>query len=238
LKQIACTIFLLFLMTTAAEAQLSYNYHIIPQVADGRFPDGTSFRTHFVVSNVNAPGMAACTIRLYGVPAGRLNLTAFNLNVGALIRLATNNAETIATGYATLSCNQPVKAFAIYRYLSNTGATIGLATVFTSPPMTRAYYLPTATDRLALAVANDSDLPGDYELVARDAGGAVVASGRMAVPARTSRAAFADELMVIPPEDQGVVVYIYEGSSPAFSTICQENAGPIFKTQQPFKTVP
>src|SRR5256885_9325923 len=107
-------------MTSIGEAQLASTYHIFPQIADGRFPDGSSFDSTFVMSNVNAP-LANCSLQLYGLGTNRFPVptNSFPLGQGGAAFVSTTATLQIASGYATLTCTQPVKAFVIYRFSSS-----------------------------------------------------------------------------------------------------------------------
>jgi hypothetical protein len=242
MSRVICVILWLFLFTPNAAAQLNGTFHVFPQIADGRLSDGTSYRTHFIVSNVTSTTTASCTIQLYGISADRLSTPTFTLGLRGIVRLATNDNQSIATGYATLNCNQPVKALALYRYTSSTGVTLGLATVFSSPPNTRSYFLAPTGDRLAIAVANDTDNIQQYDLSARDGSGATIATASLALQPRSSTARYADELMVLPSGFNGAVYINAAGGSTlpsaAFSTIGLAFNGAIFSTLPAFSPLP
>src|SRR5262245_2223262 len=64
------TVFIPF--TSAVFAQgTAGNYHVFPQIADGTFPDGTSYSSVLFATNTG-PSSANCTYRLYGLSGDRL----------------------------------------------------------------------------------------------------------------------------------------------------------------------
>ena len=91
--------------------------------------------------------------------------------------------------------------------------------------------------------ANDTDVAQEYDLAAREAGGQTVAVGRLALLPHTNTARFADELMTLPTNLGGLVIYISAlgGSTlptAAFNTIGLAFAGNLFSTLPAFSTVP
>src|SRR5258706_15857889 len=90
----------MFILTSMAEAQVASTLHVFPQVADGKFADGTAYRSHFIVSNVTSAVAASCTIRLYGLPADRLSPATFTLGLGSGMKVATTGLQVFASGYA------------------------------------------------------------------------------------------------------------------------------------------
>ena len=74
----------LLLLVTASivEAQVAGTLHVFPQIADGKFADGTFYRSYFIVSNVTSTAGAACTVRLYGLSADRLSSNNFQFAAG------------------------------------------------------------------------------------------------------------------------------------------------------------
>jgi hypothetical protein len=76
---------------------------------------------------------------------------------------------------------------------------LGIATVFSSPGTTAAEFIfPLAPDyRLALAIANDTDVAAQYN-IRLGAAGSNEMQKSIPVPAHSKIAQFVDELFVIP----------------------------------------
>jgi hypothetical protein len=180
-----------------------------------------------VAVNVGARA-ATCTLRLFGGVAshirGSMTMTLAGSGGVAVKNTSLTDAAflPLATGYATLSCDQPVAAQVGYFSLAPTLPNItllGAATVFSSPPTTRAELFLTRTSgfRPAVAIANDTDTPGQYQLSVVDLSGQPVATTSISVPARSNVAAFFDELVRLPADFNGAA-FISSASSP-FSAV-------------------
>src|SRR5262249_43270071 len=135
-------------------AQSPATFHVFPQVADGFVTDGSAYFSTLVASNVGSQ-VATCTISLYGGFAPHL-LGSATITIPPLAVVAKNTALadnggflSLATGYATLSCDRPVAAQLGYFHLAPTLPSLnflGGATVFSSPSTTRAQVFGTNTN--------------------------------------------------------------------------------------------
>src|SRR5262245_52392091 len=88
--------------TTAA------TYHVFPQFADGRFNDGTYYRTTLIISNPTASAVT-CTLQPHGLSVPGFQL-AYTIVPGGSVIAPTGGTQTIRTGYATLQCSERVEA--------------------------------------------------------------------------------------------------------------------------------
>jgi len=217
-------------------AQSISSFHVFPQIADGTYGDGSYFQTIVFATNVNALP-ATCTFRMVGVPESRLlagSVTTGTLAAQGSISLAvtSGNVAPLATGYATLTCDRPVTAYAAYISSSAAGIVVSAATVFSSPPTTRAHLIviQTGGNRGAFAIANDTDRATQYkvDLINSDAT-QTVATTTISVPARSNLARFLDEIMPVPPNFIGSFV-ITSPSSP-FNVVGLVFNGSVFGSE-------
>jgi hypothetical protein len=195
-----------------AEAQDSNggsSVHVFPQVADGRFPDGTFYRSTLLVANPSAV-RATCLFRLYGMRAtltGRVVSGAdsdtfrFTL-LGEAWDVATSAASTpFASGYATLTCDQPVAAQILYELYADSVKT-SEAAVFAAPAGKTVQFIADHRDnaRLGIAIANNTDMPVTYAISARDAAGVAGGAEQTTVAARSRIAGFVDQFIAGLPD--------------------------------------
>jgi hypothetical protein len=110
----------------------------------------------------------------------------------------------LATGYSTLTCTQPVAASVLYAYIGFNGP-LSAATVFSSPPATRAQLVAIQNTRLAFALANNTDASAQYQLALVTAAGQTITSTTLTVAARTNVARFIDEVMTVPQNFMGAL---------------------------------
>jgi hypothetical protein len=192
--------------TSAVFAQgTAGTYHVFPQIADGTFPDGTSYSSVLFATNTGASS-ANCTYRLYGLSGDRLpNQGPFDPFVlpafGGFTIRGTKGTASFASGYATLSCDQPVAASVLYQFGTAT-AILGLATVFSAPRSLVAQYTVPNTNtgiRLGLAIANDTDVDEQYVAILTTSDGGEVGRTNLTIQARSTIARFVNELFTVPP---------------------------------------
>ncbi|PYR98798.1 MAG: hypothetical protein DMG12_21820 [Acidobacteria bacterium] len=208
MRSIALSLILLSVASINVMAQGAATFHVFPQIADG-FAGSTAYLSSLAATNVSSQA-ATCTFTLRGGVSGRISSPTFTLAAsGGLGLLNTVVAEgtilPLATGYAPLSCTQPVAAFVGYTLYSSLGTVLAGATVFSSPPATRSelLVLQTAGYRTAFAIANDTDSPGQYQITVLNLSGQQVAAANVSVPARLNVAKFVDELVTLPPSFTG-----------------------------------
>ena len=99
------------------------DFHIISQVADGVFPDGTSYKTTFVIIPWFDTASPTCNIRFYGIQVHLGSETANSFTVNSPAGGSYYIQQTIAdqeldTGYATVACDDDVFVQAFYSYYS------------------------------------------------------------------------------------------------------------------------
>jgi hypothetical protein len=217
----------------SAFSQSAATYHVFPQFADGTLPDGTNYQSVLLATNASSDS-AVCRIRIYGPTTSRIQGgDTFTLpGLGSFfIAPSFGNLFSLASGYATLSCDRPVTAVLGYLYAAGSDLRSGAA-VFSSPPLTRAQLIVDVRpgSRTGIAIANDTDANTQYMLIAKNPAGVVVASATLPVPARSNVARFADELLALPTGFLGAVEVTSPGGAP-FSIIGLNFLGAIFITQ-------
>ena len=183
-------------------------YHAFPQFADGRFSDGTYYRTARMYLNPNSNSSADCTTRLRGLTTDGNNIFTLTLPALTFFNGRTNGTQTFQSGYATVQCSVSVYAQAVYSFYSPAGLKLSEATVFSSPPANQLQVLVDAREsaRLGIAIANDSDQSATYNIVVTDANGATVGSTSRTLSARASVADFLDNFVTLSPNFVGAVV--------------------------------
>jgi hypothetical protein len=215
---------------TAQGAAMS---HVFPQIADGFTNVGTTYGTTIFATNVSSDP-ATCTLSLYGVPLSRLAngrpLTATMPTQGSVVTWnTTRGAGPLVTGYASLNCNRPVTAFALYFHYASAGPSLGGATVFSSPPSTRAQLVVAEGDsKTAIALANDTDVAAQYQLTITDAATGEIRTATVTVPARSNLPRFLAELVQLPTQFFGTLVIT--SSAGPFSVVGLLFEGNVFIT--------
>src|SRR5262245_13282262 len=229
MKKIALVLVVLSATFSDLNAQSPATSHVFPQVADGLLTNGTAYFSTIVAANVGTQA-ASCTIRLFGGVAshiaGSVTMTvAPNGGVAVKNTALADNAGflPLATGYGTLTCDRPVAAQVGYFYLAPTLPSptfLGAATVFSSPPTTRAELFVTNTTgfRAAVAIANDTDAAAQYQITVVNETAQTVVTTSTSVPGRSSVAKFIDELVQLPANFGGGVIITGSASSP-FSAV-------------------
>ncbi len=185
-------------------------YHVFPQFADGRFTDGTYYRTSRLYLNPNSSTTAdaACTTRLRGLTTDGANTFNLTLPSSASFVSRTGGTQTFQSGYATLQCSASVYAQAVYSFYAASGAKLSEATVFSSPSVSRSQILADNREgaRVGIAIANDSDQTSSYTVLVGDANGVTVGSKTITLTARTSTADFVDNFVPLPANYYGQVI--------------------------------
>jgi hypothetical protein len=200
--------------TTLPESLLSVvgatasTYHIFPQFADGRFADGTYYRTTRMYINPSLSATADCITNLYGLTTGGGNQFTANLTPGSAVIAGTTGTQNFQSGYATLQCSSVVDAQALYSYYLPNGVKLSEATVFSSPAAQRVQILADGREgaRVGIAIANDSDQTNSYVVDVGDVNGNLVGSANLTLGPRSSTAAFVDQLVTLPPNHYGQVI--------------------------------
>src|SRR5439155_14122888 len=127
-------------------AQGASTLHVFPQMADGSLSDGTYYVSSLIVTNTSGQ-TATCTIRLYGGLPSRfgsqpapVTLSGGGSSTTLRTPAAFGSIRSLVTGYATVSCSQPVSATVEYMYLAANGVVLSGTTVFSSPAANKAQF--------------------------------------------------------------------------------------------------
>ena len=233
MKTTLMTLCSILILPLTGMAQTAGTLHVFPQFADGLLADGTFYQSILAATAVTDKP-TTCRYRVYGPSTSRIqgNDTFTMQGVGAIgFLLSYGNLFPLATGYATLSCDQNVTATLGYIYVKGETVVSGAA-VFSSPAATRAQLTVSegGDSRLALAIANDTDSANTYQVTVYASNGNEVATRNVTIPARSSVPRFVDELISLPGNFFGrVVVSAPTGGS--FSLIGFHFFGTVFLTQ-------
>ena len=202
-------------------------YHVFPQFADGRNPDGTYYRTTVMISNPGS-GNVTCTLQLLGLTVPGFGLS-YPLGPNGWTITSTTGSQNLQTGYASLQCTPTaVEAQLLYSYYAANGTKLSEATVFSSPSGSTASVVADQREgaRLGLAIANDTDQTVNYSISVT---GATGGPATFALPPRTSTARFIDQFVSgIPANNLGTVQV--SSSSGTASVIGLRFTGNVFTT--------
>jgi hypothetical protein len=197
------TLLILIVPTLHGIAEAQDRFHVFPQIADGYFADGSYYRSTLMVSNAFSLTPADCALQLYGLTArlGSMGLhDSFPITVPGnygWAYLRTGADQTLKTGYATLTCSTYVYAEILYSFYASDGSKLSEATVFSSGPGFQLRLIADQTEgaKLGIAIANNSDISQNVTVTVTSDSDAAVGSATITIPARSSIAKFADELI-------------------------------------------
>lgn len=192
---------LLLVSISGTSAFAQEKFFIFPQVADGRFPDGTYYRSQINVQQWLSTGNVNCTLRLngmsttFGSESG--SLFTFSMPKDGWLAVQTAGTQSFQSGYAALTCSDYVYANLTYSFFTPTGLKLGEATVFGVNPYYTMRLLADQTSgaRLGIAIANDTDIEHTYRLTLRHSNGSTFTTSSVTIAARRSLARFLDELV-------------------------------------------
>ena len=177
----------------------SSSYHVFPQFADGKLPDGTFYRTTLMIEN-STNSATNCTFQFFSRSSSASNFTV-PLTVGPGGWLISPSAGTadFQAGHATLQCSANVEAQLLYSFYSNTGVKLSEATVFSSPSSGAIKIIVDQRQgsQLGLAIANDTDRVITYTIALSDG----ATSGVLTLFPKSSVAKFLNELLPGVPGD-------------------------------------
>ena len=211
---------------------------IFPQVADGSFSDGTFFRTTIALANESSD-VVNCHLILYGMDAdfGAGRDSSFPLTVPAygVMSVRTTGTGRLQSGYATVGCDDYgiSSVHLTYATYDAFGTKIAEATVFPTKYESSSYSIIVdggGGARFGLAIANNTDLPGTYDLTLWDQAGFMAGEGSATVPARSNSARFLDELISPTPASGSVYLLEIRSSDSRFSMIGLRVTGSVFST--------
>jgi hypothetical protein len=203
--------------------------HVFPQVADGRFSDGSYFQSTLLVTNVSA-GSSNCTLQLHGVSINGQSQISFTVS-SFYTYVTPGNTQALATGYASLQCSSKVEAQLLYSFYTSGGVKISEATVFSSPAATWLRILADyrGGSQLALAIANDSTQSAGYTVRVYDSNGNAIGQPvSLTLAAGHNNATYIDQLVTIPANYFGYVDVV--ATSGSASVIGLRFTGSIFTT--------
>lgn len=201
----------LFAVTAVAQNHHYNETHYFPQFADGKFSDGTYYKSTLAITQHTPSALITCTLRLYGMSTalvssgdtgGVLNSWRINIAIpadGAFIG-DTPGTQSFVSGYAELTCSEKVFANVLFSFWSATGTKLSEATVFSSVKTgtgKRLIFDQTGNARLGVAFANLASHAIEFQISLLDTSGVVQATARLPVAAETATAKFIDEIMSV-----------------------------------------
>ena len=194
----------------AQSDETAKRFHLLPHIADGN-----GWQSTLLVTNV-AQSASACTLQLYGlgvnrfIPVGAVqasgSIATFNLaGAGAYLTWPTRNESTLATGYATLDCAEPVVAQVVFASIGSSGKPTGMATVFSSQAgLVFQFPVLTPDATLGFAIANDTAAFAACRIVLEDEQRNNRGESSLSVPSKTNWSGrLLDRLISIPPTFRG-----------------------------------
>jgi IPT/TIG domain len=214
--------------------------HVFAQFADGRFGDGTYYRSALYISNPSSTASGACTVTLFGMVTSLENASGALVSAGAFsVSISgdswgifrTLGTSTFQSGYATVSCTVSVNAVVIYSYYSATGIKLSEAAVFSSSPGTSLQILSDhrGGGKLGIAIVNDTDSTATATITAANQSGQTVGSKAVTMPGRSQYVKFLDEMLPgLPADHLGQV--IVTSSGPQLGAIGLRYTGTAFTT--------
>ncbi len=208
------------------------SYHVFPQFADGRFSDGTSYRTTRMLVNPDLNLAIDCTTLLHGMTTN--GASSFNVRLAARVTVVsgpTGGVQAFQSGYATTQCDSIVYGELLYSYYDANGVKLSEATVFSSPSASRVQILADSRggSRVGLAIANDTDQTNIYTIGFYDSSSMLIAATNLTLAGRSSLAKFIDELATLPVDYYGKVI-VSSPSGAVASIIGLRFTGTVFTT--------
>ena len=185
-------------------------FHFLPHIADGN-----GWQSTLLVTNVEQSA-SACRLQLHGLGVNRFehlgtvqasgSTATFNLpGAGAYLTWPTRNRSTLASGYATLDCTEPVVAQVVFASIGSSGRPTGMATVFSSQAG-RVFQLPVLTPEatLGFAIANDTTVFAACRIVLEDPQRRHMGEASLSVPSKSNWSGrLLDQLISIPSSFRG-----------------------------------
>jgi hypothetical protein len=214
----------------ASVSTTANTYHVFPQFADGKFPDGTSYRTTRMYINAGSAA-TLCTTSLKGASTDGSAGFSASLQPGGFVVSPTNGTQPFQSGYLTMTCpSSPVDAQELYSYYAANGTKLSEATVFSSPAAKTVYILADSREgaQIGLAIANDSDQANSYSITVTDTNGAVLGSTTQTLNPRSSVAKFLTDFVQLPANYVGRVTVT--SSTGTGSIIGLRYTGNVFTT--------
>ena len=184
-------------------------FHVLPLIADG-----SGWQSLVLVTNV-AQSASLCTVELHGLSVDRfgdvIGVTATGSTAtfelagrGGNLVWGTRNESALASGYATLDCEAPVVAQVVLASIDESGATTGMATIFSSQAGA-VFQFPVlnADATVGFAIANDTDLDAACGLVLEDPQRVTLGEAALSAPSRSNVARMLNAAIAIPETFHG-----------------------------------
>ena len=224
-----------FVQFLSLSAAAQSDFHVFPQIADGRFSDGSFYTSTLTVTPWSDDVICAITLRGLTVDFGDgpgSSFTTTSIPGSGFLSARTAGTAPLGTGYMTVTCDTIAFAEVTYSSFSPQGFKIAEATVFSSSPADLRTVAVDLRDgaRMAVAIANDTDLRRTYDLSLRDSAGNTVSTGFVEVDARSSLPRFVDELMFVPPGHTALILEIYSSNFTEFSATGLRFTGGVFSS--------
>jgi hypothetical protein len=238
-----CFLGVVFSMVIVPSVRAQSTFHVFPQIADGS-AGSLTYKSAVMVRNASDSETAICTLRLYGLQAvvapakGVIAgpLTVFNLRTlepNAWAYLRTVGQQSLATGYATLSCDVSVYAQLQYSLYDN-GVKVGETTIFSAAESPRARLIADQTEgsHLGVAISNNTNVAHDYRITVFDIDGNSVGTAIVHIESRSSLPKFLDQLVPSSANALGAaIVQSLDGSN--FSATGLRFTGAVFAAIPP-----
>ena len=196
----------LTLLDTSSDTsdETAKRFHVLPHIADG-----SGWQSSLLVTNV-ARATSQCTVELHGLSVDRFedaggvtaagSTATFELGgAGDYLVWGTENAQTLASGYATLDCMAPVVAQVVLASIGASGAPTGMATVF-SAQAGEVFRFPVLTPAatLGFAIANDTNADAECRIVLEDPARMNLSEAALSVPPKSSLKQMLNTAVAIP----------------------------------------
>lgn len=190
--------------------------HVFAQVADGRFSDGSHYRSTFIIAT-DSSSQLSCTLRLYrmSIPGfGDGSTRTVTIPAGGWYVFRGSGTQSFQSGFLTVSCTGSVTAQVQYSYHNAAGTTLSEATVFSSPAATVAQLLADQRggSQLGIAIVNNGSTSKPFVIAAVDASDNLVGRTTVQIAAQSQTSRFLSELVSLPASFVGQV-YIYSDTS-------------------------
>ena len=179
-------------------------FHVLPHIADG-----SGWQSRLLVTNV-ARATSQCTLELHGLTVDRFedaggvtatgSTATFELGgAGDYLVWGTENAQPLASGYATLDCTAPVVAQVVFASIGDSGAPTGMATVF-SAQAGAVFQFPVLTPAatLGFAIANDTNTAAECRILLEDPQRMNLGEAAVSVPPKSSLEQMLNTAIAIP----------------------------------------
>jgi len=248
------TVLLLALSIVPAMGQAASSQYVFPFFVDG-MSNGTVYQSTLKIVEADpATTSNRCTLTQRQTHAGfaGVNGDAYTADVfdsgdnpSAITQiildrflpwevLRSNAQSPLAAGYATLSCSAAVQPELQLTLRDGNGAKLGETTVWPATPGNSFQFILDTRDgtHLGFALANDSDVDGQYMVVARDQFNNLLDVELDTLNAHSQVSRFIDEILVLPPSFVGSIEVIGVRGGRNYATGLQFT-GSVFAAVQP-----